>query len=164
MRWMLLLVAACATKTVQTIPNWHADAAHGCQILPTTTPGKFRHRGNRVAHRLGEPRHRGLDLVTSVAADEQVIAGELGYMAVDKAIEDEDVEMFACEADHWKSLGATRSDRDGKATIVLRGDARLPAGMHELYMLVAGDQRGVGFVAYVAPPNAPVFVTDVDGT
>jgi len=163
-RWLIVLIAACATRTTATLPNWHAAPATGCQILPTTTAGTFRHRGNRAAHRLGEPRHRGLDLVTSESAERQVIAGELGYMAIDKAIEDEDVEIFACEADHWRSLGATRSDRDGRVEIALTGSARLSAGLHSLYLAVAGDHRGVGFLAYVAPPHAATFVTDVDGT
>jgi phosphatidate phosphatase PAH1 len=163
---MLIFVAACASQIPpSTLPDWHAAAATGCQILPIAHgPAKFRHRGNRAAHRLGEPRHRGFDLVTSEQAVTQTIEGELGYMAVDKGLEDEDVEIFACEADVWHSLGATRSDGNGHVAITLDGTKRLPAGLHSLYLAVAGDGRGVGFVAYVAPAGAATFVTDVDGT
>lgn len=102
--------------------------------------------------------------MTSEAAPTQTIEGDIGYMAIDKGIEDEDVEIFACEADAWHSLGATRSDGGGHVTIRLVGAARLPAGLHSLYLAVAGDGRGVGFVAYVAPVGAATFVTDIDGT
>ena len=85
-------------------------------------------------------------------------------MAITKQLEDEDVEMFACEGDHWRSLGQVRSDRDGHVAVELTGPRRLPAGLHPLYMAVAGDGRGASFYAYIAPPNAAVFVTDIDGT
>ena len=170
MRWFLLCLAACVSHVpVSKLPDWHAAEATGCQILPAAHgSAKFRHRGNRAAHRLGEPRHRGIDLVTSELATTQTIEGELGYMAVDKGIEDEDVEIFACELEGetaaWHSLGATRSDGNGHVAITLTGAARLPAGLHSLYLAVAGDGRGVGFLAYVASTHGATFVTDVDGT
>ncbi|MEO8844054.1 MAG: hypothetical protein ABI591_11435 [Kofleriaceae bacterium] len=170
MRWLLIFLAACVSEVPpSTLPDWHAGAATGCQILPSAHgESRFRHRGNRVAHRLGEPRHRGIDLVTSELATTQTIEGDLGYLAVDKGIEDEDVEIFACETtgatEAWHSLGATRSDGDGHVAISLAGAARLPAGLHSLYLAVAGDGKGAGFLAYVAPIGAATFVTDVDGT
>jgi hypothetical protein len=164
-RWIILVCVSCVAHVPEASSTWHATAATGCQIVPVAhAPAKFRHRGNRAAHRLGEPRHRGLDLVTSESAPSQRIEGDIGYMAVTKELEDEDVEMFACVQDHWRSLGLVRSDRDGHVAVELTGAARLPAGLHPLYMAVAGDGRGVNFLAYVAPPNAPVFVTDIDGT
>ncbi|MFT3698005.1 MAG: hypothetical protein QM831_32995 [Kofleriaceae bacterium] len=161
MKCWLLCLAACATQTTNTLPNWHPAEATGCQIVPVTG-GKFRHRGSRLAAKMGEPRHRGIDVATSATVDQELVA-ELGYTAADKAIEDEDVEFSVCDANRWRVLGRVRTDNDGRARLVLTGTARLPVGLHQLFA-AAADHHGAGFIAYVAPPNASTFVTDIDGT
>ncbi|HEY0251092.1 MAG TPA: hypothetical protein VGC41_06170, partial [Kofleriaceae bacterium] len=157
MRWLVLCLVACATQTTVTLPGWHPAEATGCQIVPIMS-GQFRHRSNRLATKVGEPRHRGIDLATGANVDQELVA-ELGYLAVDKAIEDEDVEFYVCDADRWRSLGRARTDRDGRARLV----AHLAPGLNSLFA-AAADQHGAGFVAYVAPPDASTFITDIDGT
>lgn len=163
MRWAIVCscLVACATRTTSTLPDWYPADVAGCQIVPVL-PGEFRHRRNRWLAKLGEPRHRGIDVATSASVD-QVLVAELGYTAADKAVEDEDVELSVCDRDHWRTLGRARTDHEGRATLVLTGSARLPVGLHTLFA-AAADHHGASFVAYVAPPHAPTFVTDIDGT
>lgn len=119
---------------------------------------------NHVAARLGEPRHRGTDLIVAQTAPRQVIEGDLAYDAIDKASEDEDVEIFACTQNAWAKLGEARTDGEGHFALVLTGSSRLKPGLYDLYASARADRTGVGFLAYVASERAVVLVTDVDGT
>lgn len=139
-------------------------AGDHCASPPTAKGGKFRHRGTRLAAKLGDPRHRGIDLIAVETDQFQTIAGKLAYTATDNDAEDEDVELFACVAGDWKSLGTARTDRGGRFTLSLSGDRRLPRGMRDLYGVVPGDRSGFRFLAYVARPGESVIVTDIDGT
>ena len=124
----------------------------------------FRHFKNRVISRLGDPRHRGFDLVTSAETATQTLEGWISYTTFDRALEDEDVDVFACGAGAWQRVGIARTDDEGHFALRLSGDARLPIGMRELFVSVVGDRTGVGFLAYVAPGGSPLIVSDVDGT
>ena len=162
---VFVLLAACATPTSPRALDWAANAQAGCSTEPALPgPVGFRHVSSRLAARLGEPRHRGIDVVAAGDAAVQTIRGELGYSALDKALEDEAVEIYACVAGSWRRLGETRTDGDGHFALALRGDARLPAGLHDLRATVPGDRTSAAFTAFIATSGAPVFVCDVDGT
>lgn len=169
MRVIILVpvLAGCAlhadTPAESAAPVVRAAGDH-CASTPIVRTGKFRHRGTRLAARLGDPRHRGVDLIAVETDQDQTITGKLAYTATDNDAEDEDVEVFACVAAEWKSLGIARTDRGGRFTLSLSGDRRLPPGMRDLYGMVPGDRSGFRFLAYVARPGDSVIVTDVDGT
>jgi hypothetical protein len=124
----------------------------------------FRHLKNEVISRLGDARHRGADLVTSAESATQMLEGWLSYTIVDKALEDEDVDVFACRAGAWHRVGAARTDDEGHFALGLSGEDRLPTGMRDLYVSVAGDRTSARFLGVVAPVGMPVIVSDVDGT
>jgi hypothetical protein len=136
-----------------------------CAGAPSAGPaGRFRHGRSKLVARLGSPKHRGLDLVAAAGDATQRLEGWLSYSLVDKALEDEDVELFACRAGAWRQVGTARTDDEGKFSLALASADRLPIGMRDLFISVVGDRTGVGFLAYVAPPGSPLIVSDIDGT
>jgi len=136
-----------------------------CTGEPDAGPaGDFRHFGGSVVSLLGSPRHRGIDVIASANATEQTIGGAISYTVADKALEDEDVDLFACRAGQWKHIGRARTDDEGWFELVLSGNDRLPIGMRDLYVSVVGDRTGTEFLGYVAPDDARLVVSDVDGT
>jgi len=136
-----------------------------CAGLPDAGPaGDFRHFSSDVISHLGSPKHRGFDLVASAGNASQRLEGWLSYTIADKALEDEDVEVFACRAGAWRQVGTARSDDEGHIALTLSGADRLPIGMRDLFLSVVGDRTGVGMLAYVAPAGARLIVSDVDGT
>jgi LNS2 (Lipin/Ned1/Smp2) len=126
--------------------------------------GDFRHFKNDLISALGDPKHRGFDLVASAGAATQTLEGWISYTIVDKALEDEDVDVFACRAGAWRRVGTARTDDEGHFALGLSGDDRLPVGMRDLFVSVVGDRTGVGFLGYVAPAGTQLIVSDVDGT
>src|SRR5690242_17982549 len=117
----LLIVSACASESSTASVRWHAGGAH-CAAPPVTARAVgYRHLTNHVAADLGDPRHRGYDLVVPAEAPEQVLHGDLGYAAFAKEIEDEDVEIYACVGGGWRLLGQSRSDSDGHWKLALTG-------------------------------------------
>lgn len=126
--------------------------------------GDFRHLKNDVISYLGDPRHRGFDLVTSAGSATQTLEGWISYTIFDKALEDEDVDVFACRAGQWRRAGTARTDDEGHFALTLSGADRLPIGMRDLFVSVVGDRTGAGFLGYVAPEASPLIVSDVDGT
>ncbi len=135
-----------------------------CLAPPMVIGGKFRHLKNRMYASLGEPRHRGVDLIAVETDKFQTLGGKLAYTAADKDIEDEDVEVFACESGAWKPVGVPTTDAHGRFRLVLSGDRRLPPGMRDLYAFVPGDHTAFRFLAFVARPGESAIVTDIDGT
>src|SRR5215468_3700559 len=127
-------------------------------------PGSFRHFTSRLIAGLGDPKHRGFDLVASTDTATQALEGWISYTVVDKALEDEDVDVFACRAGAWRKVGRARTDDEGHFALALSGDSRLPIGMRDLFVSVVGDRTGAGFLGYVAPAGTPLVVSDVDGT
>lgn len=135
-----------------------------CDGTPDTGPaGSFRHLTSKITAAVADPRHRGFDLVAPASAT-QSIEGWISYGLADKALEDEDVDVFACREAAWAKLGTARTDGEGHFALALADDARLPIAMRDLYASVVGDRTGVGFLAYVAPDDAQLIVSDVDGT
>jgi len=132
---------------------------------PPAAPGDWRHSiKSRLAVLAGDPNHRGVDLVTGAGAAAQTIAGKLRYGLIDKALEDETVELFACRAGAWQRLGEAVSDDEGSFSFTLRGAGRLPIGRRPLYLSVVGDRSGAAFTALIAPDGAELVVSDMDGT
>lgn len=86
------------------------------------------------------------------------------YTLADKAIEDEDVDLYACRDSAWAKLGTTRTDGEGHFAFALAAANRLPIGIRDIYASVVGDRTGTAFLAYVAPDDSPLVVSDVDGT
>jgi hypothetical protein len=136
-----------------------------CAGAPDAGPRRsFRHFTSKLVAKLGDPKHRGLDLVASGDRATQPLEGWISYSLIDKALEDEDVDLFACRAGAWQPIGTARTDDEGHFRVELSGEARLPLGIRDLFVSVAGERSGEGFLAFVAPAGAPLIVSDVDGT
>jgi hypothetical protein len=183
--WLLASVAAgvvsCATQEgsvgadpAETDPGVEPGAGGGagaavpdvrCPGAPAAgEAGRFHHVKNVVISHLGDPRHRGFDLVTSAGSATQRLEGWISYTVIDKALEDEDVDVFACRAGQWRRVGTARTDDEGHFVLALSGTDRLPIGMRDLFASVVGDRTGIGFLGYVAPEGTALVVSDVDGT
>ena len=158
------LVLGCAFDAISPKALAAQPNSADCQAAPQAATSKFRHKRSRILAKLGSPRHRGVDLIAVEGDESQTLGGKLAYTKSDKDLEDEDVQIFACLARQWQPLGTARTDGDGRFTLTLRGDRRLPVGMTDLYAHVPGDGSGVGFLGYVAAHGESVIVTDVDGT
>lgn len=178
---LLSFLFACAVEYDE--PDDDDDDDDGSEMLPpgmdVTTPGVpdvrcaaapatgaatgFRHTGSSLIAN-GDAYHRGIDLITTTDAPTHTLTGKLTYTDLDKDLEDEDVELFACIESQWQLLGEARSDDDGRFALALTGAARLPAGLRDIYVSVKGDRSGAAFLAFVTPPGHPVIVSDVDGT
>jgi phosphatidate phosphatase PAH1 len=135
-----------------------------CATPPTVTAVGFRHRRSKLIAKAGSPNHRGIDLIAAEEDEQQVIEGKLAYGKLDKDVDKEEAELYACIDNAWKLLGVYRTDDDGRLTATLTGTARLPPGMRDMYIAARGDGSGAYFVGYVAPRGTKVVVTDVDGT
>lgn len=136
-----------------------------CAAIPDAGPaGSWRHTTSTLVANLGDPHHRGIDLVAAAEDALQTLGGRLTYGPTDKDLEDEDVDVFACDHGSWRNLGRATTDDEGRFTVTLSGAQRLPSGLHDLYLSVAGDRTGVPFVGLVAPSGTPVVVSDLDGT
>ncbi len=170
MRCLLLLVSllgGCALNAGSAPGARQPRASAGissaaCERPPEAADGNFRRTRNRVFASLGQPRHRGIDLIAVEGDANQTLGGKLAYTAADKDLVGEDVELFVCLERAWQSQGTTRTGRSGRFELALR--AQLPAGMHDVYAHVPGDGSGVRFLAYIARADEQVIVTDVDGT
>jgi phosphatidate phosphatase PAH1 len=148
-------LAACAIDT--------AARAGGDDGTETTVDGGedgWRHSTSKLIVQLGEPHHRGIDLIASDDAPTQVIGGRVTYGPSDKDLEDEDVDVFA----NAKLLGRVRTDDEGRFSLNLSGLERLPTGMHDLAFEVVGDGTRASFTGFVAQRGTPLIVTDLDGT
>src|SRR3954471_22573973 len=122
-----------------------------CAGAPSAGPTRsFRHFKSRLITGLGGAKHRGLDLVTAADQPTQRLEGWISYTLLDKALEDEDVDVFACRAGAWQRIATARTDDEGHFGFNLTGGARLPLGLRDLFVSVQGDRTGVGFLAFVA--------------
>ena len=166
---LLACLAACSASTSQLAPDAASAAADPaipdvrCGDAPAVPATDFRHSTSELVADMGEPRHRGVDLIAGESDPTQVLAGALAYSDLDKALEDEDVRIFACEAGQWRDLGTTRTNSDGRFAMTLTGDARLGVGLRDIYAS-APDATGVWFLAFVAPEGSRLVVSDIDGT
>jgi phosphatidate phosphatase PAH1 len=107
--------------------------------------------------------HRGYDLIAR-SDDPQVLSGKLAYGVADRSLDGEHVELFACVAGTWQRVGTTTTDRGGRFALTLDDSQRLPVGLRDIYASVVADRTGVRFLAFVAPQDTKLIVTDVDGT
>jgi hypothetical protein len=148
-----------STPTTTAVPDVRCDG------VPDAGPaGSFRHLSSKIISALGDPRHRGFDLIAPATAGTQQLEGWISYTIADKALEDEDVDVFACREGAWQRVGGARTDGEGHFALQLSGADRLPIAMRDVYVSVVGDRTGAGFLAYVAPDDQPLIVSDVDGT
>ncbi|MBA3455048.1 MAG: hypothetical protein H0T42_18305 [Deltaproteobacteria bacterium] len=161
---VLLIVAldASPVQADQILPTSPVITDTRCPQPPAIKARGFRHKRSKQIARAGSPNHRGIDLIASEDAAQQVIGGKLGHGKFDKDLEDEDAEVFACVDATWKTLGVERTNDDGRFELVLL--QRLPTGMRDLYVASVGDGSGSYFVGYVAARGAGVVVSDIDGT
>lgn len=136
-----------------------------CDAMPDVgAETGFRHTHNRITAALGGGgKHRGIDLVAT-SSQVQVISGEVAYGLLDDGIDDEDVDLWACRAGTWVSLGTVRSKEHGAFRLELHGSDRLPIGMRDMFLSVRGDRSGARFLALVAPPQTSLAISDIDGT
>lgn len=162
-----LAVAACSAETAQLAPDAPAAATAVPDIRCTDAPSlpgrAMRHVKNDLISEMGEPRHRGVDVIAAESDATQTFSGAFAYSDADKALEDEDAELFACTGAGWRSLGTARTDGDGRFSLTITGDARVGTGLRDIYAS-APDGSGVWFLALVAPDGTRVMISDVDGT
>ncbi|HEY5948502.1 MAG TPA: hypothetical protein VIV40_23555 [Kofleriaceae bacterium] len=135
-----------------------------CATPPVVKGVGFRHKRSKLIAKTASSNHRGIDLIANEDDAVQTIEGKLAYGKLDKDIDHEDAELFACIDNAWKSLGVHTTDDDGRFSLSLEGPARLPTGMRDMYIAALGDGSGAYFVGYVAPRGTKVVITDVDGT
>jgi hypothetical protein len=135
-----------------------------CAGAPSTGPARgFARWRHSLITQFSHADHRGIDLIATTLG-EQVLRGKLGYGTLDKALDGEDVELFACMAGSWQQVGTARTDAGGRFSLALDGARRLPVGLRDMYMSTVADRSGARFLAFVAPPGTPMLVSDVDGT
>ncbi len=162
--WLpLALIAGCALSAMSPALVAADAKSSDCPQPPAGSRAAFRHVRSRMIA-LGSPHHRGVDLIAVEGDENQTLGGKLAYTRADTDLEDEDVEIFACVGKAWQPLGTTRTNDDGRFTLVLGGAARLPTGMTDLYAYVPGDGSGTRFLGFVAARGQGVIVTDIDGT
>jgi phosphatidate phosphatase PAH1 len=136
-----------------------------CSGAPDAGPaGDFNHFTSSVTAAIANPQHRGFDLVAAATANPQRLEGWISYGLVDKALEDEDVDVFACRQQAWQNVGTARTDDEGHFSLALSDSDRLPIGMRDLYVSVVGDRTGAAFLGYVAPEGTRLAISDIDGT
>jgi phosphatidate phosphatase PAH1 len=163
---LLVLVGGSATaETVKSVadPRPVFDDTR-CAAPPAVKAVGWRRTRSRLIAKTGSPNHRGIDLIATEDDPRQTIEGKLAYGKLDKDIDKEDAEVFACIDNQWRSLGVRRTDDDGRLSMTLTGAARLPPGMRDMYIAALGDGSGGYFIGYVAPRGTKIVVTDVDGT
>jgi hypothetical protein len=179
MRALALLLVGCATSAgpVDVDPGETGGNPGGSGNPPDVIPdvrcanppdagaaGEFRHFTSEAIAALGSPKHRGTDLVVPASVNPQVVAGWISYTTVDKALEDEDVDLFVCRQQAWQKLGTARTDGEGHFSLAVADADRFPIGMRDLYVSVVGDRTGAQFLAYVAPDGSELAISDIDGT
>jgi len=169
MRWLTVFLIGCAYgNTVRPYQPREVGAVTSktaggllderCFDPPAQLPRGIRHWRNRHMWTVMDPAHRGFDLIAA-EGEPQVLRGKLAHSIFDKAIEDEDVTLFACVDHDWQRLGTARSDRDGRFEL----GVHLPVGMRDVYA-AAPDGDDFRFLAYVAPRGMAMVVSDIDGT
>jgi hypothetical protein len=177
---LLMFALGCSAATVNPVgvdptERGRDEAADGwgdgsipevtCEGQPETGPaGSWNHSRSHISSNAGSPRHRGVDLITTASAAAQSIEGEISYGWADKALEGEDIDVFACRSGHWQQIGTATTDDEGHFALALEGDDRLPIGVRQMYLSVVGDRTGTDFVAFVAPDDTQIVFSDVDGT
>ena len=155
----LAVVAACALHADSTGTTLVRPRFSSCTEPPHPPPTGFRH-----GKPMGAPRYRAYDLVARSTDETQTLSGKLAYSSLDFDLGDEDVELYLCKQGQWEALIGRTTDRNGRWSWDLTGDARLPPGLHDIFVLVPADGGGVHELAYIAAPGDTIVVADIDGT
>lgn len=138
----------------------------------------WNHYSARIVVAAGAAYHRGRDQIVPVGEPQWVI-GKFTYSMLDKDLEDEDVDVYVergCGGS-WEKLGTAKTtsggehpsvegvdDNGGRVYFKIPQDKALAPGRHRVRLVVAGDHTSTDLLIDVVPKNAPVFVSDVDGT
>ena len=164
-----LALAACSAETVAArrptrpaaatgIPDIRCAARRPCPAASCATPTS---RADRRARRAAPPRRRP-DRRRERRRRRRSAARSRTPMPTRRS-RTRTSSCSRARARAWRSLGTARTDDEGRFSLALTGDARLPVGLRDLYGAVA-DGTGVWFLAFVAPDGARVIVSDIDGT
>ncbi len=130
----------------------------------------------------GIPSHRGRDLLLN-PGDPQWVLGKFAYSAppieLDKDMHGEQVDIWLLRGcgDQWELLGSALTSDDGDNATVegvkdtggwiyfkIPADKALGVGIHRIHMVLRGDLTTADQIIEVAPPDTPMFVSDIDGT
>jgi len=154
---------------------------------PAFDPGPRRPWRNRIKSTLitveGPANHRGRDLLLGPADPQNVIV-QLAYGVTKTAFNvdlvDEEVDIFVQRdcAKGWEKIGTSIStssdthhpavegvgDHGGRVYFAIPADKRLGPGVHRVRVVVAGDGSSTDLFIAVGGRDAPIFVTDIDGT
>jgi phosphatidate phosphatase PAH1 len=138
----------------------------------------WHHIGSSLTAATGDAKHRGRDAIYT-AGQAQWIIGKFAYGDIDKDLEDEDVDVYVereCNGS-WEKLGTSRtthddahatvegvSDSGGRVFFQVPAGKELALGRHRVRLVVAGDHSSTDLLVDVVPKDAPVVVSDVDGT
>ena len=134
-----------------------------CAEVPDAGPsGSWRHTSSTLVAHLGDPHHRGIDLVAAADDAVQTLGGRLTYGPTDKDLEDEDVDVFACANGTWENLGRATTDDNGQYSIDSAGFIA-PNG-EPIYSILEGDLSCADQYNFLLPPGTKVVVSDIDGT
>lgn len=114
-----------------------------------------------VVSKLGSPRHRAYDQVVGPDAL-ATLSARFTYAAIDKDLEDEDVDLWVRTCPGWEKVATARTDGDGVARVAL-GRA-LPVGEYQVLWHVPGDNTTATGTLAVWEPGRAVVVSDIDGT
>jgi LNS2-like protein (lipin/Ned1/Smp2) len=155
----LAVVAACALHADSTGTTLVRPRFSTCVEPPHPGATGFRH-----GTPMGAPRYRAYDLIALSTDETQILSGKLAYSSLDFDLGDEDVQLYLCKAGAWESLSGVSTDRHGRWSYELSGDARLPPGLHDIFAFVPGNGGGVHELVYVAAPGESIIVVDIDGT
>lgn len=163
---------AAATACLPAIPECEPPA------LDFATRGWRRGGASVILSLLGSPQHRGRDLFVNPGAVQTVI-GKFTYGLTDLDLHGEEVDVFVQRdcGSAWEKLGTSITTDDGEHAEVegvedsggriyfeIPKDKELGVGRHRVRLVVAGDGTFTDALIDVVPPNAPIFVSDIDGT
>ncbi len=130
----------------------------------------------------GSANHRGRDLFLELnATSPQWVLAKFAYGAaiLEAGIKGEDVDVYLLRdcGNTWEKLGTTQTtnaashaavegitDEAGRIFFEIPAAKKLGVGRHRLRLVVAGDLSATELFIEVVPQNAPMFVSDVDGT
>jgi hypothetical protein len=162
--------AACATASF---------VCASSPAMPDVGPRRRWHRGR--SHVISVPdlaNHRGRDAIV-IDGHEQWIIGKLAYGLADKDLKGEEVDLFVergCGG-AWEKLATVQTtheeahatvegveDSGGRVYYRIPKEKELAVGRHRVRMVVAGDHTFTDLFIEVIAKDAPVFVSDVDGT
>lgn len=157
-----------------------------CGTIPTCDdtppPGgplvDWNHFESEIVDTLGGPNHRGRDMFY-VEGDEQWVLAKFAYGINDWDLEGERVDLYlqrGCEG-RWELLDSVETtfegdhptvegveDTGGRIYYRIPQDQQLGPGYHRIHMIVAGDRTRADMLIAVVDRNAPMFISDVDGT